>query len=86
MTDYKRFAETNAQYYIWTNAGTSTYNTHPNTVPQLTSEWNDLLNKVSNFSGKTTFGIIMPLSNHMEDLINRFINRKGAIENTKLTL
>jgi hypothetical protein len=28
----------------------------------------------------------MPLSNHMEDLINSFINRNSAIENTKLTL
>lgn len=82
MTDSKRFAEID----IWANAGTSIYSTHPSTLPQLTSEWNDLLNEVSNFSGKTTFGIIMPLSNHMEDLINSFINRKSAIENTKLTL
>jgi hypothetical protein len=55
-------------------------------MPQLASEWNDLLNKTSNFSGKATFRIIMPLPNHSKNLIDGFINRKSAIKNTKLTL
>lgn len=62
------------------------YDTYPGPLPQLASKWNDLLNEITNFSGKATFGIIMSLSNHLKDLINCFINRKSAIKNTKLTL
>lgn len=62
------------------------YGAHPGHLPQLTSEWNDLLNEVSNFRGKATFSIIVTLPNHMKDLINSFINRKCTIEYTKLTL
>jgi hypothetical protein len=54
-------------------------------LPQLTSEWNNLLNEVSNFSGKPTFSIIVTLPNYMKNLVNSFINRKSAIENAELT-
>jgi hypothetical protein len=85
MTDNKNLFNKNDITFVSTKKKI-TYGAHPCPLPQLTSEWNDLLNEVSNFSGKATFSIIMTVPNHLKDLINGFINRKCAIENTKLTL
>lgn len=56
------------------------------TTPQQSCQGNESLDQVSDFEGKSSFGVVVTLTNDREDLVNGGFHREGAVEDAEVAL